>query len=308
MNKKTILILAALIPGLAVLAGCQRMPVEEKPEEAVGGPYTLTLEATKAMNTKALSLDGNTLDAHWRTGETVAVYLGGDYKGVLTATADGTDATKATLTGELTPIEGIAKDAVLTLLFPRKDWDYTGQDGSLPEETSTLSTRFDYATASVTVASVSGSTVTTTGEATFANEQSMYRFGFKVGGAGDALEIHEFTVSSTHNALVRSRSWNGTTWTDTPGSITVTAASPLTLPYASLRNTLAGTPTQAQIDARETIDTYSFNVIGADNALYLGEKAIPAQVLTAQGRFISAQSIPVTKTTLAKSGTATEVW
>lgn len=297
-------IVIALV-GIVALAGCQKIEeelIEEKPEvEVAEGPYTLTVEATKGVETKALSLDGNTLNAHWRTGETVAVYLGGDYKGLLTATADGTDATKATLTGTLDNVDGVVADAVLTLLFPRKEWDYTGQDGSLPDESGTLATKYDYATATVTVATVDGGSksITTTGGANFANEQSMYRFGFKVGGSGDAIPVKGFTVSSAGNALAQSRSWDGSAWTDTPGSITVTAASPLTLPYVSLRNTWVGSGSG---------DTYSFSVIGSDNVLYLGSKDIPSSVMDVQGKFISAKSISVTKTALAQSGPATEVW
>ena len=298
--------IAIALVGIMALAGCQKVEeelIEEKPEVVPEQPavsYTLTVEASKGADTKALSLDGSTLSAHWRTGETVAVYLGGAYKGLLIATADGTDATKATLAGELTSVEGIVDNAVLTLLFPRADWDYTGQDGALPDETGTLATKYDYATASVTVASVSGSVVTTTGGANFANEQSMYRFGFKIGGAGDQIAIKGFTVSSAGNALVQSRSWDGSAWTDTPGSITVTAASTLTLPYASLRNTRVGSGNG---------DTYSFSVIGSDDALYLGSKDIPSSVMDFQGKFISAQSISVTKTALSQpSGSASEVW
>ncbi len=302
-NKRYI---AALFAALALLAGCQKAEeelIKEEPEvvpEQPSGSYTLTLEATKGVDTKALSLDGSTLNAHWVTGETVAVYLGGAYKGLLTATAHGSDATRATLSGTLDNVDGVVADAELTLLFPRALWDYTGQDGSAPSEAGSLATKYDYATATVTVASVSGSEVTTTGGASFANEQSMYRFGFKAGGAGDQIPVKGFTVSSIHNTLVRSRSWDGSAWAETFGPIAVeVAGEALTLPYASLRNTRVGSGNG---------DTYSFSVIGSDNALYLGGKDIPSSVMDVQGRFISAQSISVTKSNLAQGGTATEVW
>ena len=302
-NKRYI---AALFAALALLAGCQKAEeelIKEEPEvvpEQPSGSYTLTLEATKGVDTKALSLDGSTLNAHWVTGETVAVYLGGAYKGLLTATAHGSDATRATLSGTLDNVDGVVADAELTLLFPRALWDYTGQDGSAPSEAGSLATKYDYATATVTVASVSGSEVTTTGGASFANEQSMYRFGFKAGGAGDQIPVKGFTVSSIHNTLVRSRSWDGTAWAETFGPIAVeVAGEALNLPYASLRNTRVGSGNG---------DSYSFSVIGSDNALYLGGKDIPSSVMTTQGRFISAKSISVTRSNLARSGTATEAW
>ena len=298
--------MAALFTGLALLAGCQKAEeelIKEEPEvvpELPAGSYTLTLEATKGVDTKALSLDGSTLNAHWVTGETVAVYLSGAYKGLLTATVNPSDNTRATLSGTLDNVEGVVAEAELTLLFPRADWDYTGQDGSAPSESGSLATKYDYATATVTVASVSGSEVTTTGGASFVNEQSMYRFGFKEGGADPQIAIKGFTVSSTHNTLVRSRSWDGSAWAETFGPIAVeVAGEALTLPYASLRNTRVGSGNG---------DSYSFSVIGSDNALYLGGKDIPSSVMDVQGRFISAQSISVTRSNLTRSGTATEVW
>ena len=311
--KKTILIFAALA-GAMLWTGCQRFeeePVGEKPEEAVtsGDKLFLCLEASKTVDTRALELDGSTLNAYWKDGEQVAVYLEGTYLGLLTADAHDSDRTRATLSGELDSVTGITGGTTLTLLFPRKDWDYTGQDGSAPDESGTLATRYDYALATVTVDTIEGSTITT-GDASFENAQSMYRFGFKEGGAGSQIPVKGFTVYSSHQTLTRTRSWSGGAWTDTPGSIVVNIAGngTATLSYAALRNTLAGTPTQSQIDARETIDTYSFDVIAFDDALYLGEKGIPAQVMDAQGRFISAQSVSVTKSDLARSGTVSEVW
>ena len=300
--KKTILIAAALFAVLA-WTGCRKIDEEIVEPEVVpeqpAGSYTLTIEATKGADTKALELSGSTLNAYWVTGEKVAVYADGAYKGLLSATVNPSDNTKATLSGTLDNADGIVANAVLTLLFPRADWDYTGQDGTDPSASGTLATKYDYATASVTVDSVSGSDITTTGTASFVNEQSMYRFGFKVGGAGENIAIKSFIVSSTNNTLVCSRSWSAGAWTDTFSSITVTAAGTPTLPFASLRNTRVGSGNG---------DTYSFSVIGSDDALYLGSKDIPSSAMDTHGKFISATGISVTKSDLAKSGTATEVW
>lgn len=293
--------------ALAAITACQkeedffqREEVPQKEESKVQEIYTLTVEASKGVETKALSLDneGARLDAYWKTGETVAVYLGGSLLGTLTATADGTDATKATLTGELTTVEDVQQGSVLTLLFPRADWDYTGQNGAAPSEAGDLATKYDYATASVTVASVDdvNRTISVASGADFENQQSVYRFGFKV--SDTPLSVKEFTVSSDHNKLVTSRSYSGG-WTSTYGALIVTpAAATSELLYLSVRNENTNTG---------EADKFSFYVIGNDNALYLGEKDIPGDKL-GDGKFISAKSVAVTKSNLAKSGTATEVW
>lgn len=288
--------------ALAVVSACQKAEedfVAEKPK-ALEGPYTLTMEATKGEDTKALKLinSESTLTALWVDGEEVAVYLGGTYLGQLAATADGTDNTKATLSGTLESVAGVANNAVLTLLFPRKDWDYTGQNGAAPSEAGDLATKYDYATASVTVASVDdvNRTISVASGADFENQQSVYRFGFKV--SDTPLSVKEFTVSSDHNKLVTSRSYSGG-WTSTYGALIVTpAAATSELLYLSVRNENTNTG---------EADKFSFYVIGNDNALYLGEKDIPGDKL-GNGKFISAQNIPVTKSNLAQSGTATVVW
>lgn len=313
--KKTILILAALL-GAILWTGCQEIEEElikekqEKPVDVTSGETVfLSLEASKGVDTKALDLSGNTLNAYWVTGEEVAVYLGGAYKGGLTATVDPSNNTKATLSGQLSYTSGVDAGAELTLLFPRSTWDYTGQDGSAPSADGSLARKYDYATASVTVASISGSVITTTGGADFVNEQSIYRFGFKVNGIGDAIPVKSFIVSSFHDALVRTRSWSGSAWVDTPGSITVEVAGggTLTQPYASLRNTLVSS---SNPDDNNFIDTYYFYVIGSDGALYQGAQGIPNRVMTAQGKFISALNVNITKTMMVNSNfwSEGEVW
>ena len=304
-------ILVAAIMATLAFPACQKEAFveEDTPADAHEGCYSLTLEASKenpggAGNneaTKALSLTTGTpdrLNAYWRTGEQVAVYLGGTLLGMLDATPNGTDPTRATLSGSLTTVAGVTQGAQLTLLFPRADWDYTGQDGTAPGETDQLATQYDYASATVTVASVDtgNQTITTTSGAAFQNQQSVYRFGFQFNG--EPLSVKTFSVSSDHNKLVTSRSYSGG-WTSTYGSLSVSQATATTeLLYLSIRN---------ENDNTAEADKFSFYVISGNNALYLGEKDIPGDKL-GNGKFVSAQSISMTKSDLARSGTATEVW
>lgn len=281
------------------IAACSPLEPDEvisdlQKDGAEDGFYTLTVEATKGFDTKALSLDDNTLNASWVTGEKVGVYVNGVRCGQLSATADGSDATKATLSGTLTDASGIKADATIMLLYPDREditegtkWDYTGQNGAAPG--SDLS-KYDFATATLTVSSINGTTVnTTTSSVAFQNEQSVYRFGFKVGGAGSAIEVKEFTVTSSQNQLVRTRSYVTDAWTSAFGSLTVTssAAPAGNIYYMSLRN-----------DNTSADDTYTFYAIGSNDALYSGTKAITAANL-GNGKFISMQSISVSQPSFA---------
>lgn len=301
MKTKTILL---SLMGLAVLAACQKVEEPENPTPEVqpeqpASSYILTVEASKGVDTKALSLDiigtSETLSAYWRNTEKVKVYKASSYIGQLNVTpGSGEKPLDATLSGEIT-VSGLTSGDALTLLIPRETWDYTGQVGTLAD----IESKYDYATATVYVATIAGNTITTSDNAAFQNQQSVYRFGFKEAGGSTALSVKSITVSSANDALVRTCSLDGTATES--GSITVTPASATTdLIYAALRNTRAGS-SQA--------DTYSFDVIGSDNALYLGSKDIPSTSMATQGKFISAKTVEVTKTRMTANSTSTsEVW
>ena len=278
------------IPIILVLAACQKEEdhtVKETPEAPAEGGYFLSVEATKGLNTKALLLDGSTLNAHWASGEKVGVYVNGVRRGQLTATPEA-DATKATLSGTLTG--SIAVNNTLLLLFPDRGdisegskWDYTNQHGAAPD--GELAAKFDYATATLTVSGIEGSNVTTTGSASFQNEQSVYRFDFKVGS--ELKAVKSFTVSSNRNQLVTSRSYNNG-WVSNHGDLTVTLTGDgATSPYVSLRN-----------ENISQEDTYSFLVVGGDDALYSGTKVIEDIEKLGNGKFL-APSVTLTQPSFA---------
>lgn len=284
MKKRTLLRLAALLPiVLTILAACQKdldTGALRDPADVCDSVWTLTLDATKAeMGTKALNLntgDPGSLSAYWGDSEKVTVYKEGSCLGTLNVSpVEGTMRNAATLTGTIT-VSGIAQGDALTLMIPRENWAYTGQDGTL----GTIQDSFDYATATITVRTVNTAdhTVTASG-AIFRNEQSIYRFGFKSGG--NYIDPKDFTVTASGGKLVQGLSLENNVWTPAYGGITVSATSAPAdhLFYVSLRN------------EQTAEDSYSFLITGSDHALYTAVKAIPADVLDAPGKFINAREI-----------------
>ena len=282
-----------LILCLVLLAACQPMDMDFDDQHnrgdkaAADSVFTLTLRATKTADTKALSLDGTKLNAYWADGEKVGVYVNGTRCGQLLVTPD-TDPTKATLSGSVST--AIKADDVIVLLYPDREditegtkWDYTGQAGAAPA--GDLAARFDYATATLSVSSIDGTTVhTTTSSVAFQHEQSIYRLDFKENDVPKAVKW--FTVSSNQNQLVTSRSYTNGNWASNHGDLTVTlAGNGATSPYVSLRN-----------ENTNQADTYSFLVVGGDDALYAGVKDIPADKL-GNGKFL-APGVTLTKTNL----------
>lgn len=279
-----------IIPVILLAASCQLETVdpdyvEEVPEAAVADSvFTLTVQAGKGEpDTKALDLvnDGKTLNFYWKDTEVVKVYKDGFLVGSLAVTpGEGEKPTSATLGGDIT-VAGLAQGDQLTLVFPREDWDYTGQAGTL----ESIEAGYDYATATVTISAINGNQVTATA-ASFANQQSVYRFGFKDGET--YIDPKSFSISASGGKIVQSMSYSGG-WTPAFGGITVTPASAAGdhLYYVSLQN---------QTTAN---DTYNFVITGSDDALYLASKAIPASVLDVPGKFISAKSVSATKPSFA---------
>jgi hypothetical protein len=273
-----------LILCLVLLTACQQVERDyDYKNTTVEGNRSsdsacLTVKAIKMIDTKALDLinvnDKDRLNAYWKSTETVNVFRNGTHIGALTVVPAAGDKPRiATLTGTL-EVSGLKEGNVLTLLIPgRADekWDYTGQNGVLTGESS-IEDSFDYATATVTIDKIVGTTVTTTADAQFENQQSIYRLDFKVNSS--LKSVKWFSVSSSQNKLVTSRIYdNG--WGSAYGGVSVSLASSSYSPYLSLRN-----------ENTTEADTYSFMVRDYNNKLYSGTKVIPAEKL-GNGQFLS---------------------
>lgn len=162
----------------------------------------MTVEASKGSDatTRALSLDGTTLNATWAEGDVVEICSSDGSTvnyGELTAQSAGQT---TTLTGTLT---GIMPTVNLSLLLKYRSNHYSSQTGTLDY----IAQNCDYATARVKVTSVSGSKITTTA-ATFQNQQAIVKFTLKDSN-GTAISAWKLTVSDGTN-----------TYTVTPASDT----------------------------------------------------------------------------------------
>ena len=190
-----------LVAGLA-LAACSSDDSDNPP---VIKTYTMTVDATKGTNdaikhiaTRALSLDGSTLNASWATTE--EVFVQGTY------VSDGT--TKFWFKGSIMPQyagtttrlngrislpdgssytsidEAIGTPHTLTLQFPRSgELDYTGQVGTLAD----IAAKYDYAIASNVRVDVEADKVVGVKEVAFKNQQAIVKFTLKDKSDGTTL-------------------------------------------------------------------------------------------------------------------------
>lgn len=283
-NKHSGIVL--LSAGLIALAGCQK---EEGIIPVAQGQYTLTLEATKGIDTKALSENNNVITASWQNTEKVAVFKNGTHLGDLSVDPQS-DPKVAKLSGYVNSANGIESGDRLTLIYPARNdhkWTYTGQGGTL----AGVSSNYDYAVADITVQSIDNTgTIVTDPLASFSNEQSIYRFKFNNG----KLAVAYFIISAFKEKLVTNRTYNTSAkvWESEYGNVTVTNSNQK-VSYVSLRNDNTGAE-----------DTYYFTVVGSDNKVYFGNKTIGTAHL-GNGKFVEP-AVTVNQASVSKSSGAPE--
>lgn len=291
--KKNIYVLLALVGAIA-WTGCMREELApEDPREqltaAADSVWAVTLQAVKkdAPDTKGLAIEGEeatttTLKSIWKAGEEVKVFLESTCIGTLTATPDAEDAHKATLSGTVTTTALVEGTSTITLLTPRETWDYTGQAGTLLEAAGSIEKMYHYTAATgvkVTVVDTEHNTITTE-NASFANQQSIYRFSFRYKKSEESktpITAKSLTITSANGHLVQSQAVDGSSLAEGPIAVTLSAASADPF-FVALRN---GDETNAE--------TLIFTVIDADGVTYRGSKTIPAEYKRS-GSFVSAKN------------------
>ena len=197
--------LAALLMTSAAIVSCsvkedifeEETTIKEEPAVQPAKVYTLSVNATKGGDdeaTKALSLDGKTLNAAWAQNEEVTVYNNTkkvQLDGTLKAQSDGSSTTlKGSLTGT------IENGDELILRF--NSANYASQSGTLDY----IAANCDFAEASITVSSVDGeNNVIPTSTASFVNQQAIVKFILKDQDNKD-LNVSNLTISAASNRLV----------------------------------------------------------------------------------------------------------
>ena len=253
MMKKNLTLILAAAAMIAAAVSCQK-----EDTTILDGEFDVSVGASFA-DTKALAEVGNILTATFATTEKIYVYnttTSAMLTGYLQPDANAASATlKGTLTGT------ISTGNSLKLIYLKDAIDYDGQDGTL----AGLAGGFDYATATVTVSSVSSGSVTTS-TASFAPQQSITKFTFPV-------SVSSLTISEP-NGLVKSVASDGT---ETKGDITVTLATPSTTVYVALRNNSAAK------------QTYIFDVTDNAGKTYQGNKS--ANLLAAKNYATSIDNL-----------------
>ena len=244
MKKKFHILSALLLSGILFLPGCGKNLVPDVTSDETLDPadgtkvYTMSIVAGKGeTGTKALSLDGSTLSAAWEAGEQVTVYnktRNAGLEGYLMALTDGESTTlQGTLTGDIED----GDELTLSFLSPR----YATQEGTL----GYIAENCDYATADVTVESITNGKITTTATAEFTNQQAIVKF--KLRNKEDSFDLHasSLTISTSSNKLVTGIV--NTSLETTYGNLTITPVTATNELTVALRNENGGADTYTLI-------------------------------------------------------------
>ena len=183
---------AFLMMAVALVA-CTReeQPRTETPDQPQSHvTYTLSIQASKGQDTRALVLNGNTLNATWGGSEQVLVYANGNPDQVIaTLTPDPngqTGSASCMLVGDFSQLPG--RGDVLTLKLNSNN--YSDQRGTL----AYIAENCDYAVATLNVTGVdNGQILSSEGGAEFESQQAIVKFSLK-NDAGTAINPTSLTV------------------------------------------------------------------------------------------------------------------
>lgn len=270
--------LAAMLATIATFSACSSDDEQQEPTTR----SLLTLNADKSnyfdageSGTRALSLsdDKNTITTSWVATEVVTVYKD-NWKTKIGELNPKPDKVPASSSPQRTKLEGFitynnlkAGDA-LNLIFPRPDWSYTGQKGTIED----ISSNFDYITTTISVVYIDPtnqdnpvySTTALFGKA----HQSIVRFTLLKPDGGD-LEVQELSITTAGNQLVKKCSLDGTA-TDKGGALVITSTTATNVFYVAIRNDNEGADeyTLTVKDSAGKIYTYTKSGVNFERGNY----------------------------------------
>ena len=299
--KKNILTMAALLmASAAVFTACSSddNTIDQQPAQPAGQQvYTMTIQATKSTGdeanarvaTRALSLDGKTLNVKWNEGETVYVLQQDkdntaewNYVGKLTAAASANATT--TLSGTLTVEIGesgteLDTDApslrfVLHGNALNNSWasDYsTGQNGLLTG-TGSIEEKYDFASCDLAKGSYTidteAKTVSVTGGITLVSEQAIVKFSLYQADGTTPINATSLAITSTGD-MKKGRAYASDATTITTQSVSLTGLEGSTNNlYVALCNYNATAYTLTATDAAGNTYTYGPKTTTFTNGKY----------------------------------------
>ena len=209
--KKILLSISAVTAMIAMTATFSACSSDDDQQSSTTA--TLVINASRGDyggGTRTLNLVNDIPVASWTASDNVFVYKAGwtDPIGTLTPDLEKTVGIKTKLTGDLSP-SGLNVGDNIEFIMPRADWDYTGQDG----EISSISSKYDYAIATVQVTFFDQDNKVYGSTAYFKTQQSIikYKLVYDDNGVRKPFKATSLTIVANSGKIVTSRSRDGKT-------------------------------------------------------------------------------------------------
>ena len=267
-NIKTLA--ALLMAGAAMMfTACSSSDddIIEQPTNPAQQKYAMTVKATKGdATTRALSLDGTTLNVKWNENEEVKVVQNNSVIGTLKAAASNDGST--TLTGTL----NVAPVANQTLYFYLHSYpiNYSGQNGVLlaaDNASKSIEDDYDFAWASVLSGNftIDNNIVTVPAGITLVSEQAIVKFTLQDASGAD-LNVKSLTIEDIAHNLS-----GGTSFiTNAPLVVTPPAETGTNVLYVAISNLYDGKNSDLVLTATAANgDTYTYmKPYAGDNSIH----------------------------------------
>ena len=229
--------------------------------DAVKYEYFDAGNATRALS---LSDDKDNITTSWQTTDVVTVFKN-NWQSKIGELNPHPDKVPAGSSPQRTKLEGfitynnLKAGDPLNLIFPRPEWDYTGQKGTIED----ISKNFDYITTNISVVYIDPanadnpvySTTALFGKA----QQAIVRFTL-LDANGAELAVPELSITTAGNQLVKKCSLDGTA-TEKGGALVITPASPTNVFYVAIRNDNEG-PDEYTLTAKVNNQIYTYTRTG----------------------------------------------
>jgi len=248
--------LSALLAATVLLTACSGDDDSDSQEQQnvmlAGKTYFMSVKADKSNNGSAAAratraLDAN-LNASWDTNDTVFIRDKDNnvrFEGSLTPDQNGTT---AWLNGNISPTVPLELPIDVTLIFPKKEWSYESQKGTIAD----IAANYDFATATAKITQVDGDNVGAATSVNFANQQAIVKFTLcDKDNSNASLLASSLRISSKGLQIGE----------EDTGDITITPATATSEFYAALRG-VSGSPRvtlTATVPSEGGTDTYIYN-------------------------------------------------
>lgn len=184
-----------LLAATALFAACSSDDSTNDQSNVIkpGTKLFISFQASKGVNTRALSETDNKINATWATNEHVHAIYEGNKIGDLTPDAN---ASAAWLRGYVTFNDVVEYPGTrkLRFIFPLEEIDYTGQDGTL----QSIAKKYDFATVDDQLVSVENDqTVKINDQVTFTNRQAIVRFELLDGNDQPLTNLSSLRISAS---------------------------------------------------------------------------------------------------------------